>query len=488
MEIRNKTIVGISWNVANQLFQTGSKVISNIILMRLLNPSDFGTLGMVTVFSGFSALILDFGFGSAIVQSKEINSDTLSTVFWLNMLAGIVLCLLQMAIAYPLAIFYGLPELQLVTISMGSLFVINAMYTLHAALFLKRMDMRTPFIINGISLMVSFGLAICMANKGFGVWSLVCQQVVYSVFSCFFYWILSDWHPSIVFTFSGVKKLLGFSANLIGYRALNYWARNSDNLIIGKVEGAIALGLYSKAYSFLLLPLTNITQVISKSLFPALSLIQDDKKRVKNVYLKITQTVAFVVFPSMVLLLVTANQIVVVLLGEKWMQIIPMLQFFAIIAFAQSILSLVGNIYLSQGRTDVMFRISVIISIVTIGFMCVGIYLGGIMGLVISYALATYLLFYPNFYFAGRLIDLSIFELFVKLRPILLLSFCTGLIIWLINSLLVSSLSPLYQLIVTCVAAMLFYIGGAFILKEETFLELSKIVAFRLRSIRSLHF
>ena len=274
-----------------------------------------------------------------------------------------------------------------------------------------------------------------MAYWGFGVWSLAVHSVIGSIATVLFLWNLSNWRPDFTFSWGAVKDLLGFSTNLLGTQILNYWVRNIDNLLIGRFLGTSALGLYSRAYSIMLYPLVNVSRVISRVMFPALSIIRDEKDRVKNLYLRMTRVIAMITFPLMAGLFVTAEPLVLTLLGDRWTDIIPLLKIFTVLGALQSIGTLNGNLYLSQGRADLQFRVSLFLKANVIFAIVIGLR-WGIIGVATCYAMASVINSYPAFYFAGRLVNITYFERWKHLFSALSCSAAMAVIVWTVGTLL----------------------------------------------------
>ncbi len=198
--------------------------------------------------------------------------------------------------------------------------------------------------------------AVVLAYRGGGVWSLVFQNLLNSFFFTIAVYSLCSWRPKWKFSYPALKDLFGYTFNLFGFNFLNYWSRNADNMLIGKFFGSTPLGYYSRAYGLMLLPISQVIGVVSGVMFPALSAIQHDKERVKQVYLRMTSVISLFVCPLMVGLWVTARPFVLTVYGEKWTAIIPLLQVLSILGIFQSLSNPAGWIYTSQGRTDLMLR------------------------------------------------------------------------------------------------------------------------------------
>jgi PST family polysaccharide transporter len=242
-------------------------------------------------------------------------------------------------------------------------------------------------------------------------------------------WSLSRWRPSLVFKWHAIKDLLGFSTNLLGTQLLNYWVRNLDYLLIGRLIGPQPLGVYKNAYQVMLFPLTNVSRVISKVMFPALSMIQQEKSRVRSIYLQMTRVIALVTFPMMAGLFVTVEPFVFTVFGSKWAGMIPLLRVFCITGMMQSIGTLNGNLYLSQGRADLQLRVSLFVKVTAVLGIVIGLH-WGVLGVALGYAVASLINSYPAFHYAGRLVNLTYWRLWRNLSGVLGCSLAMAAAVW----------------------------------------------------------
>lgn len=293
---KQKTISGISWNVLNQIISQGTNIGIGILLARLLGPKAFGLVGMITVFTGFLNVFSNFGLGSALIQKKNINSVDKSTVFWVNLGVGVLLCLTLFVSSSAISNFYNEPLLSPLVRFISFIFIIQSLNYVQASLFKRALAFKKIFWVNTLSVIVGGILAVIMAYQGYGVWSLVFHTIFKMIINTIVLWFLSDWKPILVFSKASLKELMRFSLPLMGTQTFNYWVRNIDNLLIGKYLGTAQLGYYSRAYSLMLLPVSKISGVIAAVMFPSLSLIQDQKKRIKSIYLKMSRFIALVTF------------------------------------------------------------------------------------------------------------------------------------------------------------------------------------------------
>jgi len=415
-DLDSKIRKGVAWTSLTQVGAQLTYLVISIVLTRLLSPEDFGLVGMILVFTGFAAVFNDMGFGAALVQKLDLNQHHKNAVFWLSIVIGGLLTLI-IAIAAPyIASFYRVPALQPLTVAISVIFFINAFATVKVALLQKAMNFRTISAAQLISTAFSGLLAIYLAYSGFGVWSIVAMYIAGAILYVLVLWAIAPWRPDFSLRWAALKDLSKFSRNLVGFSAFSYWTRNGDNLLIGRFVGSAALGIYARSYTILLLPVWQISAIISNVMFPALSAIQNDVGRVRDMYLKSISVISLVTFPLTLGLLVLSRPFVLALFGDNWAGMIPILQVFGILGTIQSIGTSVGWIYQSQGRTDIMFRWGLISGSIFIGSFVVGLRWGAV-GVAVAYTVANFLLWYPSWEIPARLIQLDFITIVRRLAP-----------------------------------------------------------------------
>ncbi|NLE44026.1 MAG: MOP flippase family protein, partial [Chloroflexi bacterium] len=402
MSVKQQTITGIAWSTIARVAQQGLQFLISVALARLLTPQDFGLVAMTAVFTGFAALFNELGFGAALIQHERIEERHLSSVFWLNVLAGFILMVLTIGAAPLIALLYDEPRLSLLTMLIATNFLFGSFGIVPNALMMRALNFRGLALIEAAATLLAGAVAIVLALMGYGVFALVWQMIISTIGRVVFLWYSSAWRPAFRFSWSAVRELLGFSTNLLGFSTFNYWVRKADDLLIGKFVGSAGLGVYTRAYSIMLLPLNQVSSVVSRVMFPTLSQIKDDRRRVKRIYLRSISIVALITFPMMLGLLVVSESFVLALYGLQWKEIIPLLRMLSLVGLAQSIGTTTGWIYQSQGRTDWMFRWGVASGIVTLISFAIGIR-WGVLGVAIAYVVRTFALTYFNFSIPGRL-------------------------------------------------------------------------------------
>jgi O-antigen/teichoic acid export membrane protein len=418
MRLAARTIHAAAWSGVSQGARVAVSVGVTAILARLLAPKDFGLLAMVVVVTGFLNLFRDFGLSAAVVQRRDLTEEHLSSSFWINVLAGCVLAVVLLATAPAVGRFYEDARLRTVLRLLSATFVVSSLGVVQSSLLVRELRFKCLAVVDILALSVAGSVAIVLALFGAGIWSLVWQQVVLSAVTALLLWVVSAWRPRWRFQWAAARELLGFGLGLTGYNFVNYLNRNLDNLLIGKFLGAASLGFYDLAYRLLLFPLANISQVIGRVMFPSLSAIQHDKSVVRQAYLKTTRYVAAVSFPLMTGLFVLAPEFVRVLFGAQWERSILLVRILSLVGLSQSIGATVGWIYMSQGRTDVLFRWGLASVCVIATSFVVGLR-RGVEGVAIAYAVASYILAYPNLAIPFRFIDLSFASFAKRFAPIL---------------------------------------------------------------------
>ncbi len=483
-DLKRKTIDGVAWTVTGRFGKQFLSLGLMIVLARLLSPEEFGLVAMVTVVTGFASLFAELGFGASLIQKQDVEEEHRSSVFWLNVGAGLLLTLGFAAVAPLVAAFYERPILDVLTRVVSLNFAISALGIMHATLLRKELDFRRLTIVDVVSLGASGLVAVVMAWMGFGVWSLVAQSLTLSAVTSGMLWIASPWRPKLLFRWSAIKDLLGFSTNWLGTLSLNYWTRNADNLLIGWRLGAGALGVYSRAYTLLLFPLINITRVVAQVVFPSFSIIQHDKERVARAYLRATRLIALFTFPLMMGLAVTARPFVLTVFGPQWVEMIPLLRVFGVVGMLESISKTEGTVYLSQGRADLQFRVSLFLKINLILGIIIGLQFG-VVGVAMGYAIASFINAYPSFYFAGRLVNLGFSQHLLNLAPGFACTILMGASVFALDTWFVpDAWGPTLQLTALVTAGALVYTAAVIGGRLQAYIDVKRLITERLSDRR----
>jgi PST family polysaccharide transporter len=271
--------------------------------------------------------------------------------------------------------------------------------------------------------------AIVIAYAGYGVYVLVWQILIHTSMRVIVMWIVTAWTPKLIFDSKAIKDLMEFSLNLFGLQIFNYWVRNADNLLIGKFIGSSGLGIYSRAYSLMLMPVVQINQVLGRVIFPAFSKIQKDKRRIKSIYLRAIYSIGIVSFPIILGLVVVSKEFILVLFGPKWEAAIPVLQVLCLVGLFQSIANTTGWIYNSQGKTRLHFKWGIFGGILT--FIAFGIGINwGVMGVAVAYLIRVYAISYFHLAITAKLINLTVKEIIQRLSGVFFAALLMAALVW----------------------------------------------------------
>jgi len=293
-------------------------MVSIVVLARLLRPSDFGLVGMVTAITGVLTLIRDFGLSAATVQRSSITNEQISTLFWINMLVGTLMSLVTAAIAPAIAHFYRQPQLYWITLIVAAAFIFNAAGVQHSALLQRQMRFTTWSVINVVSNGAGYALAVAGAVAGYGYWALVATTVATPLVATIGFWLTTAWVPGMPRASAEVRSMLHFGGTVTLSSLVAYSAYNADKVMIGRAWGADALGLYGRAYQLISTPIDCLHSGIGDVAFAVLSRLQQEPARLRSYFLKTFSLALGLTVPITVMCAVFANDVVYVLLGPNW--------------------------------------------------------------------------------------------------------------------------------------------------------------------------
>lgn len=400
-DLKRLVLQGGIMKILSQATKFGLRVAGLVVMARLVTPGDYGVFAMVATLTGLLTMLKDAGLSMATVQSKLITHDDISTLFWVNIGVGAALAVIAAAFAPFLAHFYGDPRIIAPVTVVGLSFILAGLATQHTALLQRQMRFKTLETIGVVSQFAGGVAMLGSAYWGAGYWSLVLNVLVMRAANAALVVTTSGWRPGWPSRDGGAGAMLRFGRDLSGYNIVSYLQRNLDNILIGRYWSALDLGLYVKAYGLLRLPIMQIQEPLASLVVPALSRLQDDPKRFRGYFLKATMAVVFVGMPLVAFTAVAAREILLLLLGERWLGTVPIFQAMIPAAFLGTMDMICGWAFLSRGRADLMLRLgSVTFMIVAAAFVC-GLP-SGPLGVATAYSVAYCLLSLPSMAFALR--------------------------------------------------------------------------------------
>jgi O-antigen/teichoic acid export membrane protein len=369
-DLREKTIRGGAARFVAQAVSFGLRIVSLMILARLLRPRDFGLVGMVTAFTGVLDLFRDFGLSAAAIQRKEITEAQISTLFWINLAVGALLCVLAVALAPAVASFYHEPRLVTVTEVLGLGFLFNAAGVQHSAMLQREMRFTALAVINTVSLVLGIAIAIAGALAGYGYWALVAMTLTLPLTATIGFWIAGRWVPGLPRRQAGIRSMMHFGGTVTLNGLLAYCAYNLDKVLLGRFWGADALGIYGRAYQLVNIPTSNLNTAAGEVAFSALSRIQDDPPRFRSYFLKGYSLVLAVTIPITFACMFFAPDMIRVILGPKWDSATPILRLLAPTILVFGIINPVGWLMTSLGLVTRSLKLALIFApLITIGYI-----------------------------------------------------------------------------------------------------------------------
>jgi O-antigen/teichoic acid export membrane protein len=378
-----------------QLVRIGVQLLSVVVLSRLLSPQDFGLVACVTPVIAFVSMFQDLGYGQAIVQRREIDQAQVSSVFWTTAVLGLI-CTAAAVIASPgVAWFFHDRRLVQLTIGASVSLMLGSLTAVPSGLLNRRLQFRGLAFSDALAALFGLMCAIVAALLGAGYWSLILSTVATSLATVVGYWTFARWRPSRPTSRTVDRGIGSFGANLTGFTFVSYFARNLDNVLIGRKLGTIELGFYDRAFKLLSFPIQNINGPLYSVMTPLLSRVQDDAERFRAMFLRSAGQLTLFLVPAMAALVAVSREAVVLVFGPRWEPVAPIFFFLGIVGMVQPLTNATGWILIARGRTDVMLRLGIVTSAITVGSFFVGLYLGGAVGLAATYAFAECLLKAP---------------------------------------------------------------------------------------------
>lgn len=450
-------------------------VVSLAVLARLLTPGDFGLIAMVTAVTGIAGMLKDAGLSVVTVQRETVTHEQVSTLFWMNIGISGILSIIIGAAAPTISWFYGDARLVSVSIALAFIFLFGGLAVQHQALLRRQMRFGALARIQIISSVAGLSIAILGAVNAAGYWALVMQMAVSEITSLLMTWAHCRWVPTWPKRGVGTRSMLKTGGFLTGFSFLNYFARNADNILVGKVWGVVELGSYAKAYSLLLMPIQQINGPISAVATPALSRLQNHPQEFRAMFCKILSAVGIITFPLIAFIIICSREIILTLLGDQWTAAVPIFSALAISGFFQPVGNITGILYVSLGRAERMFRWGMMSSSWIVASFLVGLPFGA-LGVALSYSLAITLMMPLLIYYAIEKTDISVLDFVESLRKPTTYTIFASILGMVVHSYMRNINPHLIVIAATGVAMMFTYAASMYLLGREQFNSAKKIL------------
>lgn len=390
---------------ASQALTQATRLLSNVVLARLLAPHDFGVVAIALVVTVFLDQLKDAGTGNALIQAPRITHALVNAVFWLNGAIGVVLSVVVFTTAHPLAQLLGNPEAAPVLRAFAAVTFMTSLAQVHHALLRRDLRFREVAIISAATAVTLAVGSIGLAFFGLGVWALVVGNLASTAVSVYLSWHYDRWRPTARTHWGELRPIARYSTHLFLTNFLSFFYVQSDKVLVGRFLGAAPLGVYTLAQRILMYPLTAVSDVVNEIAFPVLAKNQQDDEAVRTGFVRATCVTTLITFPLMFGTAAVAEPAVHVIFGERWLDLIPLIQILAPIGALQTIMFTSNGLLLAKGRSDLLFRLSLVNSVVVVGGYVIGLQ-WGLVGMCVAYAIAILLLMAPSMYFAFRLVGL----------------------------------------------------------------------------------
>lgn len=472
MAVNRKTIISnMLWRLAERCGAQGVSFIVSLILARLLLPEAYGVISLITVFTSILNLFIDSGFKNALIQKKDADQLDYSTVFYFNIVMGVLLYGIMFAAAPLIADFYDRPYMVPYIRAMALTLILGGINGVQQAVVARRMQFKRFFYATLTGTVISAVVGISMAYMGTGVWALITQRLVNQAIDTVFLWYTVRWRPSLRFSMKRLKPMFGYGSKLLLSSFANTLMGNMTGLIVGKIYTAELLAYYDKGKNIPNLVVQNLQAAVQSVLFPVIAGNQNQKEEVKKILRKSIMTSTYCIFPCMTGIAVCAEPLVRLLYTEKWIAMVPCLQLWCF-CFAFYLWH-TANLQVIQalGRSDIFLKIEIIKQFLSLG----GILLSapfGVLAMLTATCIVAVISLYINARPNVRLAGYGFWEQIKDVSPIICLNLLMGIAVYLVGCI---AMPDMIKLIVQILTGAAIYIGGSFVIKLEIFNYLLKL-------------
>lgn len=422
--LKNKTIKGVGWSAADALLGQGVTFIVGLVLARLLSPDEYGLIGICLIFTTVLNGIVDSGFSNALIRKKNVTDEDYNTMFTTNMAISIVLYVLLFISAPFVSDFFHRIELIALVRVTGLILFLNALSITQVTILTKNIDFKTKTKASLVSAIISGVIGIAMAFMGYGVWSLVAQQLSKQLLYTLCLWVLSKWWPKFTFYKDSFKYMWGFGWKLLASGILNNVWNQLYQVVIGRCYTSSTLGHYTRANEYASIFSSNLTLIVQRVSYPVLAEIQDDKERMVQGYRKVIKITMFVTAVCMISLGAVSEPLIYTLIGTKWQEAATYLPLICISMSLYPLHAINLNILQVLGRSDIFLYLEILKKIVGIVPIVIGIFCG-IYYMLLTSILTGVISLYLNTWYTGKTLNYSFWKQLRDIAP----SYFTALVI-----------------------------------------------------------
>lgn len=472
--LKQKAVSGMIWTALQRYSTMIIQFISGIILARLLTPYDYGCIGMLMIFVVLAESFIDGGFGSALIQKKRPTQEDYSTIFFWNLGMAVLLYAILFFSAPAIARFYRIPLLCDVLRAQGVILFIYAFNVVQRNQLQKKLNFKVLSIVTITTSIISLVVTIVMAYHGYGVWSLVTQQILTALIPALVFWFYIKWRPQLTFSWQSFKELFSFGFYMFLTHLLNQFGRQLQGLLIGKFYNPVTMGYYSKAQGTERLASLSISQVLTQVTYPLYAELQDDKSRLSDTIRKLTISLSYITFPLMFILLLCAKPIFVLLYSERWIESIPYFRILCLSGLAFCLQGVNNQPIAAIGKSQVMFKWTVFKRLIGITLMFCSIYFFGMKGLLICLVFTTWFSYFVNVGLVSKYIGYKWTRQLTDIFPILVTSIFIFAVTYFVS--VYANLSLYLDGILKFGCFVFIYLIWSFVFKPECYVNIKEIV------------
>ena len=401
--LKDRTITGVGWSFVESLLGQGITFLVGIVLARILSPDEYGLIGIITIFITIFNSIVDSGFSNALIRKTDCTDEDYNTMFITNMLISILLFFILFLSAPLIASFFGRNELVPLARAMAVVIIINALAITQNTILLKRIDFKTKTKASFASAIVSGAIGIFMALSGYGVWSLVGQQISYQVVNTVCLWYFNRWIPRFVFSRKSFSYMWSFGWKLLASSLIDKIWAELYQVVVGKFYSPAVLGQYSRAKEYAKLPSAHISGIVQKVTYPVLSELQDDKQRLLVAYKRIIRLTMFITAIAMICLGAISGPLIYCLIGPKWHQASTFLPLICISLSLYPLHAINLNMLKVQGRSDLFLKLEIVKKVIAVVPILLGIFVN-IYWMLVGSIFTGLISFWLNSFYSGKML------------------------------------------------------------------------------------
>lgn len=479
--IKRKAIKGTLWSFADNILNQGITFLVGIVLARILTPQEYGLIGIIMIFIAVFNNIADSGFSSALIRKNDASDEDYNTVFIVNLVVSLLLSVVLFILSPAIAVFFNQPQLQALARTMSVVIVINALGIIQRTILVKKVDFKTQTKISLIASMFSGVVGITLALTGFGVWSLVGQQISRQSINTVFLWIWSKWYPKFMFSIKSFKELFGFGWKILVSGLIDTIWKEIYQVVIGKFYNTTFLGYYTRAKQFDSIFSSNLTAVVQRVSYPILSEIQDDMIKLKSAYKRIISVTMLVSFCCMLGLASVARPMIITLIGEQWLPCVPMLQILSFQLMLYPLHALNLNMLQVQGRSDLFLKLEIIKKIIAICPLVLGIFVG-IYWMLIGSVITSVVAYFINAYYSGKFLNYGVGDQIRDITPSFTIAFVMAIIVYAIS--FINCSQPLI-LIIQLVIGIMVVILLCEVTRFSAYMEIKNVLTSYINTVRN---